>query len=118
MYPGVFYCVAGVEEPWGTQMDSNSSCTLPRVLRRPGHSSTAVPQLARPVRIVAQFESFCTNPKKVSELILRIKKIGFIMWLVFMGETKVALNNVESSFRVNETEVYALEIHYATTRSC
>ena len=30
---------------------------------------------------------------------------------MFKGETKVALNNVESNFRVSETEVYALEIY-------
>ena len=32
---------------------------------------------------------------------------------LFKGETKVALNNVESNFRVIETDVYALEIYYA-----
>ena len=32
---------------------------------------------------------------------------------LFKGETKVALNNVESNFGVIETEVYALEIYYA-----
>ena len=32
---------------------------------------------------------------------------------LFKGETKVALNNVESNFRVIEIEAYALEIYYA-----
>ena len=32
--------------------------------------------------------------------------------LLFKGESEVALNNVESNFRVIETEVYALEIYY------